>query len=159
MDVSRVTRFAARAQGFVKVAYVCVVLALRFTVSEWCSRGVGSRCYIGICSCKVASAWRLRGVETRCYIGVCDAGRLLRSSLLREVSCKTLVLEAWIVTCGERLRPAANMCQRLRTRKQRPEQSSTFRQIKREPSLRIVENTAPPSCRGLLSSAGRACAL
>ena len=44
-----------------------------------------------------------RGVESRCSIGICNAECLLRSSLLREVSCKTLVLEAWIVTFGESL--------------------------------------------------------
>ena len=44
-----------------------------------------------------------RGVESRCSIGICDAERLFRNSLLRDVSCKTLVLEAWIVTFGEGL--------------------------------------------------------
>ena len=34
--------------------HVCVVVTLGFAVSEWCFRGVESRCYIGICSCKVA---------------------------------------------------------------------------------------------------------
>ena len=43
------------------------------------------------------SEWCFRGVESRCSIGICNAECLLRSSLLREVSCKTLVLEAWIV--------------------------------------------------------------
>ena len=60
---------------------VCVAVILGFAVSEWC----------------------FRGVESRCYIGICDAECLLRSSLLREVSCKTLVLEAWIVTFDESL--------------------------------------------------------
>ena len=60
---------------------VWVAVILRFAVSDWC----------------------FRGVEPRCYIGICDAECLLRTSLLREVSCKTLVLEAWIVTFGESL--------------------------------------------------------
>ena len=60
---------------------VCVVVILGIAVWEWC----------------------FRGVESRCYIGICDAECLLRSSLLREVSCKTLVLEAWIVTFCESL--------------------------------------------------------
>ena len=34
--------------------HVCVAVPLGFAVSEWCFRGVESRCYIGICSCKVA---------------------------------------------------------------------------------------------------------
>ena len=56
------------------------------------------RSYIGICCFRVVF---YRGVEPRCYIGICDADCLLRSSLLREVSCKTLVLEAWIVSFGD----------------------------------------------------------
>ena len=44
-----------------------------------------------------------RGVEPRCYSGICNAERLLRSSLLREVSCKMFVLEVWIVTFCESL--------------------------------------------------------
>ena len=66
--------FAAQAQGFVNVT--------RLRLS-----------YIGICSFRVVL------VEPR-YIGICDADCLLRSSLLREVSCKTLILEAWIVKLG-----------------------------------------------------------
>ena len=40
----------------------------------------------------LVSEWCFRGVESRCSIGICNAECLLRSSLLREVSCKTLVL-------------------------------------------------------------------
>ena len=45
--------FAAKAQGFVKATRLRLVIS-GFAVSEWCFRGVESRCYIGICSCKVA---------------------------------------------------------------------------------------------------------
>ena len=51
----KVMHFAAQAQGFVKVTRLRGSY-MGFAVSEWCFfRGVGSRCYIGICSCKVAS--------------------------------------------------------------------------------------------------------
>ena len=72
-------RVAAQAQGFVKVP----------RLPRSCS-------YIGIVSFRVEFQTALL------HFGICDdAERLPRSSLLREVSWKTLVLEAWILTFGE----------------------------------------------------------
>ena len=69
--------FAAQAQGFVKeVTRLCRSDIIGFSVSECC----------------------FKGVEPRCYIGIRDAECLPKSSLLREVSWETLVLEAWMVT-------------------------------------------------------------
>ena len=50
----KVMRFAAQAQGFVKVRRLRRRYIFGIAVSEWCFRGVESRCSIGICSCKVA---------------------------------------------------------------------------------------------------------
>ena len=49
------------------------------------------------------SGWCFRGVEPRCYIGICIAERLPRSSLLREIWWKMLVLDVWVLTFGESL--------------------------------------------------------
>ena len=47
MDVSRLSlrRFAAQAQGFVKVTRLRRNYTWGFAVSEWCFRGVELRCY------------------------------------------------------------------------------------------------------------------
>ena len=57
--------------------HVCVVVILGFAVSEWCLRGVESRCSIGICSCKVVwkapFAWQVSG-KTSILKKVCESG-------------------------------------------------------------------------------------
>ena len=57
--------------------HACVVVPLGFAVSEWCFRGVESRCSIGICRCKVVwkapFLWQVSG-KTSILKRVCESG-------------------------------------------------------------------------------------